>query len=727
MNHGSHYWYHIMISKRLNRLIKYFTYIFIILFISSCSLKEQQIKKYPVSSKTIESSPVLKNQKPATIDQEINHQKWPFNSKFLKNQLIQLLNDWGEPAFAIDESLIQHVSYFYKYYSVISHKRSNRAIIRGRKYLPEIIKIFDRYRLPEDVAFALPFVESSFHAKARSGVGAVGMFQFMKQTARDYGLIVNSKKDERINIYKSADACARYLRNNRNVFASTVLSLGSYHHGTGKVSQVLLSAANADQRSFQAIFNNKRLGKYSKEYIPQCLSAAIIYRVLKKMNLQLIPEMSITQRRLSKAVLVDTLQNQYSNLFALNPDLIMAKQIYPYINTHGYIQIVKMSVDDLPKQFNVNIASDTSKPVTPVPIKKSLSKKSYQKFSWPKNPAVTSAGNSRVKGRKKFIRYVFQTCNDLEVLLQIFGKNEQEIKNIRENSYLKKRHPQAGDVIRIDNLSPTTQKLGGQGILCGKKVSIFTKNHETIKDVTYRAISLIQESCNNSEWELGTNISPELVYYWNCDILGNISSATQLIPNIPVVIYSDYLPYQSPKNSRNRLSNGRQKEHGKSSFAVKRKTGTKYISYDIQNHNILEDNLIRNISAIFRLSPNELVKWNPWLVKLGTNPRRWSKKQKTIVIKNCPDSIQKFGNPGIVCNKGSKGEDTRLNMLKGEILSQAALRAKKMVQSCGGKGKGISPKNILYWNADNLQAAGVRGLKDRSQKTIKLTIYSDFY
>ncbi|KPA16285.1 soluble lytic murein transglycosylase-like protein, partial [Candidatus Magnetomorum sp. HK-1] len=309
----------------------------------------------------------------------------------------------------------------------------------------------------------------------------------------------------------------------------------------------------------------------------------------------------------------------------------------------------------------------------------------------------------------------------------IFGKNEQEIKNIKENSYLKKRQPQAGDVIRIDNLSPTTQKLGGQGILCGKRVSIFTKKHETIKDVTYRAISLIQASCSNSKWELGTNISPELVYYWNCDLLGNISPTNQLIPGMPVVIYSDYLPYQSPKNSRNQLSNKRKNIHEKLSIAVKRKTGTKYISYDIQNHNILEGNLVRNISTIFRLSSNELVKWNPWLSKLGTRPRRWSKKQKTIVIKNCPESIQKFGNPGIVCNKGLIGEDTRLTMLKGEKLSQTALRAKKMIQSCGGKGKGISPKNILYWNADNLQAAGVRGLKDRSQKTIKLTIYSDFY
>ncbi|KPA10079.1 Lytic transglycosylase-like, catalytic domain protein, partial [Candidatus Magnetomorum sp. HK-1] len=249
----------------------------------------------------------------------------------------QLLDDWGEPAFAIDEALIQHVSYFYKYYSVISHKRSNRAIIRGRKYLPEIIKIFDKYRLPEDVAFALPFVESSFNAKARSSVGAVGMFQFMKQTARDYGLIVNSQKDERINIYKSADASARYLRNNRNVFASTVLSLGSYHHGTGKVSQVLLSAANADQRSFYAIFNNRRLGRYSKEYIPQCLSAAIIYRVLKEMNLRLIPEMNITQRRLAKGISIENLKKQYSDLFSLNPDLFRRKQIYPYISTRGYI------------------------------------------------------------------------------------------------------------------------------------------------------------------------------------------------------------------------------------------------------------------------------------------------------------------------------------------------------------------------------------------------------
>ena len=92
---------------------------------------------------------------------------------------------------------------------------------------------FKKYDIVEDVAFALPFVESGFNPGARSNAGALGMFQFLDGTAIHYGLkISDNGQDERKDYKKSTVACAKYLRNNRRVFASTVLSLASYHHGT---------------------------------------------------------------------------------------------------------------------------------------------------------------------------------------------------------------------------------------------------------------------------------------------------------------------------------------------------------------------------------------------------------------------------------------------------------------------------------------------------------------
>lgn len=130
-------------------------------------------------------------------------------------------------------------------------------IKRGRRYLPYIVSVFKQYRIPVDIAFALSFVESGFNPDARSGAGAVGMFQFMKSTARIYGLKVSGLTDEHKDYKKAAVTCVKYLRNNRNVFASTLLSLGSYHHGTGWVTRVLLSAA--DQKQRRSIFLMKCL------------------------------------------------------------------------------------------------------------------------------------------------------------------------------------------------------------------------------------------------------------------------------------------------------------------------------------------------------------------------------------------------------------------------------------------------------------------------------------
>lgn len=264
---------------------------------------------------------------------------WPFHREDIKKGLTEMLDAWGETAFEADDELVRHVCYFYKYYAIAYSAYSNSTIRRGRRYLPHITKVFEKYDLPKEVAFALPFVESSFDPEAVSGKGAVGIFQFMEETAALYGLEVTQENDERRDYQKSAVACAKYLRNNRNLFASLVYSLGSYHHGTGKVSQILLSTAHRGKRNFRSVFSHRRLGRHSKEYIPQCLAVALICKFMAERELRLIPEIISEKRILTSTTEVETLRNELPDLCALNPDLQGAVKTYPYVSKTGYVLV----------------------------------------------------------------------------------------------------------------------------------------------------------------------------------------------------------------------------------------------------------------------------------------------------------------------------------------------------------------------------------------------------
>jgi len=642
---------------------------------------------------------------------------WPIKRSIIKAALIEMLEDWGEPAFEVDDVLVRHVSYFYKYYSVINYKRSNRAIKRSHQYLPYIIKVFKKYRLPEDIAFALPFVESSFNPKARSGVGAAGMFQFMKATGRQYGLKVSRSIDERLDPYKAAPASARYLRNNRNVFASSVLSLGSYHHGTGKVSQVLLSAANADDRRFGPIFTNKRLGRYSKEYIPQCLSAALMYRFMKSMGISSLPEMSFKIKKISKKILVDNFENSIPDLYDMNPDLTKGVQTYSYASTKGYMMISSVNIGKINLSKIKAFPKESTQPINEPPVIDRPAK-SYQ---WPSNPSTRPSGKSKVSGRSKYIRYVFQQGNQLRVIADIFETSVQKLKQTKENRYLKKRNPRPGDVIRIEGLSPTTQKIGGGGYVCGHQKTLITRNRESIESLCKRIQRTIHGNCRKTNWKMGTDISPALIYYWNTDVLEDIGPKTPLSGGIPLVVYTDYLWYKKKITAKNKTTS---KQSIRKSSQDGRRTGSKFVTYRVQNQNIRQGNLIQQLSTIFHVTPKELMAWNPKLKIFKRNPEAWVGKYQKLYIKNCPVDVQKFGNPGIVCGKG---KDTRLTIGTGESLYDVAEKAKNKVLSCGGRGKGITPQHILYWNADVLSQSGISNINDSATRPAKLTIYVNFY
>ena len=127
---------------------------------------------------------------------------------------------------------------------VKSYSQRERSYIihmlrKGQKYFDEAVKIFDQYGLPYEFQ-VLPALESNFSAHAVSPAGAVGYWQFMSTLAREYGLRVGGKYDERKNFTKSTHAAAKFFRDQlENYDGDILLAVASYNCGTGRVASSL--------------------------------------------------------------------------------------------------------------------------------------------------------------------------------------------------------------------------------------------------------------------------------------------------------------------------------------------------------------------------------------------------------------------------------------------------------------------------------------------------------
>ncbi|MFT3825596.1 MAG: lytic transglycosylase domain-containing protein [Chitinophagaceae bacterium] len=105
---------------------------------------------------------------------------------------------------------------------------------RGRPYFNMMDGIFTKYGLPTELKY-LAVIESELKSTAVSWAGAVGPWQLMPVTARELGLVVNRKMDERKNYTKSTTAAARYLKDLYEEFGDWLLVIAAYNGGPGNV------------------------------------------------------------------------------------------------------------------------------------------------------------------------------------------------------------------------------------------------------------------------------------------------------------------------------------------------------------------------------------------------------------------------------------------------------------------------------------------------------------
>jgi len=170
----------------------------------------------------------------------------------------------------MDSSVQAHIRYF----NTAIHGRFEQWLLRLSRYQPLVETIFTEFHLPSDLVY-LSLVESGFNPYAYSRAKATGPWQFMKGTAKAYGLRVDNYVDERRDPIKSTVAAARYLRDLYDLFGAWPLAMAAYNAGEGKVMRAL---HKAQAESFSEISKTRLIRRETKEYVPRFMAATIIAR-----------------------------------------------------------------------------------------------------------------------------------------------------------------------------------------------------------------------------------------------------------------------------------------------------------------------------------------------------------------------------------------------------------------------------------------------------------------
>jgi membrane-bound lytic murein transglycosylase D len=168
-------------------------------------------------------------------------------------------------------------------------ERYRGAVERSGRYLHILEKIFvEDYGLPIELT-RLPFIESSFDYTAYSSVGAAGIWQFMKATARSY-MKVNSLIDERRDVISATHGAAKYLQYAYKKLGKWPLALTSYNHGITGVGRKVKKAGTRDIIRLVENPNKQYFGFASQNFWPEFLAALEVYDNLPRYFPGLVPE-----------------------------------------------------------------------------------------------------------------------------------------------------------------------------------------------------------------------------------------------------------------------------------------------------------------------------------------------------------------------------------------------------------------------------------------------------
>ena len=182
----------------------------------------------------------------------------------------------------MDFELNDRVFSFIQYFTVRNREYMKMVLARKEQYFPMYEETMKDYGMPVEIQH-LSIIESGLDPKIKSHMGAMGLWQFMPATGREYGMEVNPDIDDRMDPEKSTIAAAKYLKALYKMFGNWEVALAAYNCGPGNVRKAIRHSGG--KNTFWGIYDY--LPKETRSYVPQFQAMLYILNHLEEHNLHL--------------------------------------------------------------------------------------------------------------------------------------------------------------------------------------------------------------------------------------------------------------------------------------------------------------------------------------------------------------------------------------------------------------------------------------------------------
>ena len=315
-----------------------------------------------------------------------------------------------------------------------------RLMAISEYYFPMFEEHLAKYDVPLEIKY-LAIVESALNPKAKSRVGATGLWQFMYPTGKQFNLEVNSYVDERYDPLKATEAACQYLSSLHTIFGDWSLVLASYNAGPGNVSKAIRRSGGS-----QNYWNiRKNLPRETANYVPAFLATLYIYEYKKEHGLQpkkapityFETDTVAVKKRITFQQISELLDIPVSQIEFLNP--IYKLNIIPFeVDKPHYLR--------LPKNKIGLYVSNEEKVYAYVDYQENLKEKPYQTAS-----VITNNLGSEES-------VIYHKIRSGESLGLISNKYKTTITSLRKWNNIKGNNIQAGKTLKIYGVaSPVVQ------------------------------------------------------------------------------------------------------------------------------------------------------------------------------------------------------------------------------------------------------------------------------
>jgi membrane-bound lytic murein transglycosylase D len=176
----------------------------------------------------------------------------------------------------------ERVDDFVRIFTTSKRADFGRFLERSGRYEEMIAQKLAERGMPQDLIY-LAMIESGFNSKAYSHAHASGLWQFIAETGKRYGLDINVAVDERRDPVKATDAALSYLQTLHDRFGSWYLAAAAYNTGENRVGRIMREETGSERGSEESYYTIRhRLPRETRDYVPLMVAAARISKDLPR-------------------------------------------------------------------------------------------------------------------------------------------------------------------------------------------------------------------------------------------------------------------------------------------------------------------------------------------------------------------------------------------------------------------------------------------------------------